>query len=242
MLRPLGRQGGERAAQQLLQVGIGDHRHIQHRKAGYQRLVELAGAGVAVVHGADKAGGIVQRDALVARHVDDPPVIQRGVEHRQRLIFGHVHLVQHTEAAQTGAAADRPLPEHHLALLQGVRADKGGGVHVDVHGYVPHGAAEHGGQILRQHVLAGGLRPRQQQVLAAQQRSRRALPDRLAVVEALGYGNARLCLGRYGVRRPKVLYLLQQRRVDALVPQLLPNIHNLAPFLLLMPYYTPTRR
>ena len=169
-------------------------------------------------------------------------MIQRGVEHSQRFIFGHVHLIQHTKAAQPGAAADRPLPEHHLAPLQGVRADKGGGVHIDVHGHVPHGAAEYGGQILRQYVLAGGLRPCQQQVLAAQQRRRRALPDLLAVIEALGYGNARRRLRRYGVCRPKVLYLLQQRRVDALVPQLLPNIHNLAPFLLLMPYYTPIGR
>ena len=169
-------------------------------------------------------------------------MIQRGVEHSQRLVFGHVHLIQHAEAAQPGAAADRPLPEHHLAFLQGVRADEGGSVHVDVHGHVPHGAAEHGGQILRQHVLAGGLRPCQQQVLAAQKRRRRALPDLPAVVKALGHGDPGLRLRRHGMRRPEVLYLLQQRRVDALVTQLLPNIHHFAPFLFLMPYYTPAGR
>ena len=42
--------------------------------------------------------------------------------------------------------------------------------------------AEGGGQALCQDVLAGGLGTDQQQVLAAEQRRRRGLPDLLAVV------------------------------------------------------------
>ena len=129
---------------------------------------------------------------------------------------------QHAAFLLPQRAVERLQLTVEVAALDGVKI---------YHGKRPQAAAHHR---LR--------RPAADAANAAQQRRRRALPDLLAVVEALGYGNARLRLGRYGVCRPKVLYLLQQRRVDALVPQLLPNIHNLAPFLLLMPYYTPTRR
>ena len=154
------------------------------------------------------------------------------MEHGQSFVLRHIHLVQHAKAAQAGAGADRAFPEHHLAVLQGVRADEGGRVHVDVHGHVPAGATEHGGQVLRQHVLAGGLRAGQQQVLAAQQRGGGALPYLLAIVKVVRRGDAGLGLRRRGVLGTEGLYLLQQGGVNALVPQLFPNIRHDASLLL----------
>ena len=214
-----------------MQVILGDHRHVQHYKAGHQRLVQLTCSGVAVVHGADEAGGGVKLDALIAGNIDDAAEVQRGMQHRQRLVLRHVHLVQHAEAAQTGALADGALPEHHLAVLQGVRADQGRGVHVHIHGHIPVGTAEHGGKVLRQHVLAGGLGACQQQMLAAQQRRRRALPDLLAVVQKARHGNARLCLRRSGILAAEMTYFIQKRHIDALVLKLFPNIHGLTALL-----------
>ena len=214
---PLLLQRGEAAAQQLLQILVGDNGHVHHHEAADQRLVQLAGTGVAVVHGADEPCGIVQLDALVAGHIDDPPVIQRGVQHGQRLVLGHVHLVQHAEAALPGAGADGTLAEHHLSVLQRVRADQRRRVHIDVHGHIPHGTAEHRRQIFRQHVLAGGLGTGQQHMLTAQQRRRRALPYLPAVVEIPRRRHAGGGLLRQRVRRPEAPYFLQQPCVHALV-------------------------
>ena len=226
LLHPGGFQLREALAEELLQVFLGDDRHIQHHEAGNQGLVQLPGAGIAVVHGADEPGGGVQGDAPVAGDVDDPAEVQGGVEDGQGLIFGHVHLVQHAEASQPGALADGALPEGHLPVLEGVRPDEGGGVHIDIHGHIPGGAAEGGGQILRQHVFARGLRAGQEQVLPAQQGGGRPLPDLLAIVEEAGTGHPSGGLRRGGVGVPEGPDLLQQAGVHPLLLQFLPNIHS----------------
>ena len=48
---------------------------------------------------------------------------------------------------------------------------------------VPRGASEGGGEVFGQHVLAGGLAARQQQVFAAEQGGQRLLPHLSAVVD-----------------------------------------------------------
>ena len=68
-------QGGELPRAALPDLG-GDGGHVHHHKAGGQGLVELPGTGVAVVHGGDKAGGVVEDDPLVAGHVDGPAEVQ----------------------------------------------------------------------------------------------------------------------------------------------------------------------
>ena len=87
----------------------------------------------------------MEGDAVVAGHVDGPAEVQRGVEHRQGLVFRHVDLVQHAEAAELRALVDGPLPQRDFTVVEGVCAQQGGGVGVDVKGYVPAGAGEHGG-------------------------------------------------------------------------------------------------
>ena len=150
-------QAREAPQQEFAQIVLPDYRHIHHHEPGNQRFVQLPGPGVAIVHGADEPGRVVQRHAAVARNVNDPAEIQRGVEHGQRFVFRHIHLVQNAEAAKSCALAHGAFPEADLASLQRIGADEGRRVHIDVHGDVPHGAAEQGGQILRQHVFAGGL-------------------------------------------------------------------------------------
>ena len=102
---------------------------------------------------------------------------------KSSLVFGHIDLIQHAEAAALGAAVDRAGPELYLSALEGVHADEGGCVHVDVERDVPRGTPEGGGKVLCQHVLASGLAARQQQILAAEQSGQRLLPHLSAVVD-----------------------------------------------------------
>ena len=68
------------------------------------------------------------------------------------------------------------------SVFKGVHADEPGGVHADVKGNVPRGAAEGLRQIFGQHVLAGRLAAGEQQVLAAQQRGDGGLPDLFPII------------------------------------------------------------
>ena len=56
-------------------------------------------------------------------------------------------------------------------------------------GDVPCGAAKSGGQILGQHIFAGGLAAGQQQVLAAEQGRQCLLPDLTAIIGKAGNGD-----------------------------------------------------
>ena len=208
----------ELCPQQLFQVVLGDGGHLDDHEAGGQGLVQLPGTGVAVVHGGDEAGLLGQRDAVVAGHVNGAAEVQHCVQHGQRLVLGHVDLVQHAKAAALGAAVHRPGAEHHLAVGKGVHADEGGRVHVYMEGDVPRGAAKGGGKIFRQHILAGGLAAGQQQVLAAEQSGQRLLPHLFAVVGKSRGGDAGLQFCRQRVGGTVLLHCFQQGRVHALLP------------------------
>ena len=101
------------------------------------------------------------------------------------------------EAAALGAAIDRAGAELDLSALEGVHADEGRRVHIDVERDVPRGASEGGGEVFGQHVLAGGLAARQQQVFAAEQGGQRLLPHLSAVVDEGRGGDA----GAQGLRQ-----------------------------------------
>ena len=217
---------GKAPQQQLFQVLRGDHRHVHNHEPGHQGLVQLPGAGVAVVHGGDEAGGVVEGDPLVAGHVDGPAEVQRGMEHRQRLVLGHVDLVQHAEAAHLRTLVDGALPQRHGAVFKGVRAQQGGGVRVDVEGHVPAGAAEHGGQVFRQHVLAGGLGAHQQQVLPAQQSRQGLFPDLLAVIEIAGLRNPAAQALFRGEAAPESFYFLYNCGIDSFLPQIVQHVQH----------------
>ena len=104
----------------------------------------------------------------------------------QRLVPGHVDLVQDAESAFFRAHAYRSLPEGHFFSVEGVGADQARGVRPYVEGYIPYGTAEKGGQVLAQKVLAGSLRSCQKQIPSREKDSHRFLPDGLSVVEG-GY-------------------------------------------------------
>jgi hypothetical protein len=99
-------------------------------------------------------------------------------------------------------------------------SDEGGGVRVDIEGDVPARTAEGAGQALGQDVLARGLGTHQQQVLPAQQRRRRGLPDLFSVILVPGlFYEPVLRLGTDAVRRPEGLYTGDYLLVHALAPE-----------------------
>ena len=172
-------RSGNSGPEQLFEAFLGDGGHLDDHKAGGEGFVQFPGARVAVVHGGDEAGRLVQADALVAGHIDGAAEVQRRVEHGQRLVLCHVDLIEHAEAAALSAAVDRARAERDLTALEGVHADEGGRVHVHMEGDIPCRAAEGGGQIFRQHVFARGLAAGEQQVLPAEQGGQCLPPRRL---------------------------------------------------------------
>ena len=181
---------------------------MDDHKAGGQGLVQLPGAGVAIVHGGDKAGGGGDGHPLVSGDVQHPPEIQGGVEDSQGLVFRHVDLVQNAETPVSGALVNRSGAETDLPVCKGVRANQPGGVQVHMKRHVPRGASEHRGQVFHQHVFAGGLAPGEQQVFPAQQRGDGLLPNLTPVVAELGDRNPLRRLR--GIVLPEPFQFLQQ--------------------------------
>ena len=163
------------------------------------------------------------------------------MEHGQRFVFRHIHLVQNAEAAKSRALAHGAFPEADLASLQRIGADEGRRVHIDVHGNVPHGAAEQGGQILRQYVFSGGLGACQKQVLPAQHRRRGGFPDVLAVVYKSGVWNPAAYFLRHAVGVPEGTDFCKQVPVHALSFQFFPNIHDKSLLAALFLYFSMLR-
>ena len=139
------------------------------------------------------------------------------MEDGQRLVLRHVDLVQNTEAPVLGATADGARPELDLPVGKGVHAHQPRGVQIHMEGDVPGGAAKGCGQIFRQHVLASGLSPGEEQILPTQQCGDGLFPYLTPVVVELGGGHAlrQLC----GVVPPEPLQSLQQFRTDSLLFQ-----------------------
>ena len=127
----------------------------------------------------------MQLQPLIARHIDDPPVIQHTVQHRQRLVLRHVDLVEHREAAVFTREIDRPRLEHNSTPIEAVRPDHRRRIHPHMEGQVPHRALKQRRQVLAEDVLARRFRPRQQQILPAEKRRDRRLPDFPPVVRTL---------------------------------------------------------
>ena len=134
---------------------------------------------------------------------------------------------QDAEAARPRALAHGAFPEADLAPLQRIGADERRRVHVDVHGNVPHRAAEQGGQILRQHVFAGGFSACQQQVFAAEQRRQRLLPHLFAVVGKGRGRDARAQCVRQGMGSAVLLDCFQQSGVYPFLLQSFKEIRHL---------------
>lgn len=82
------------------------------------------------------------------------------------IVFCHIDLVQHAEAAELGALIHRPLAEPHLVGLKGVGADEGGAVCVHMEGNVIGRTAKNPGKGFAEDIFAGGLAAGEQQVFA----------------------------------------------------------------------------
>ena len=134
----------------------------------------------------------MQRDDVVARHIDQTAVVQHGVKHGDSVVFRHVDLVKDAEAAVGSGLRHWPLAQTHFAADKGVGSDEGAGVGVDVEGDGILRPAEQPGQIVRQNVLAGCLAAAQQQVFPLQQGRRRQLQRLLADKVNHGFYDSRL--------------------------------------------------
>ena len=178
-------------------------------------MKRVAGAGVAVVHRGDEAGAGPEADAVIAGDVDDPAEVQRRVQDRKRLVLRHIDLVQDAEAARLRALGDGPLAQDDLAAAEGVGADQGGRVGVQVEGDVPLRARKHRREVLGQDVFPGGLRADEKNILPGKERRQRLEPDLLSVIEKVGLRDAAL-VPRHGVLPPKGLDLPDQALADAL--------------------------
>ena len=165
-------------------------------------------------------------DALVAGDINDPAVVQCGVENGQSFIFSHVHLVKHAEAAQAGTLADGALSERHPAVLQGVGADEGGSIYIHIHGHIPHRASEDRRQVFGQDIFARGLGAGQEQMLPAQEGRGGTLPDLPAVVEIAGVGDTVRRLGGRRMGVTEMADLIQQSGIDAFGLQFLKDVHG----------------
>ncbi len=194
--------------------------HVYYDEAADQRLVELARAGVAVVHCGDEARGGVHLYPVIARHVNYAPEVQRGVQHGQGLVLRHVYLVEHAEAAERGALCDGAGAEADRAVLEGVRAYERGRIRIYVEAHVPARTPEGRGEALGQHVLAGGLGADEQQVFPAEQGGGRLLPDFLAVIlKPRRLGHAPLSFGGHRVGAPELLYTRDYAGIYAFASQ-----------------------
>ena len=136
------------------------------------------------------------------------------MQHRQGLVFRHVDLVQNPEAAVFRTEVHRTRPEGHLSVFKGVHADEAGGIHIHVEGHIPAGTAEHHGQILRQHIFAGGLAAGQQQVLSAQDSGDGRLPHLFSVIAVPGLWHPALHGRGGGVLGPVGPDAIQQLPAD----------------------------
>ena len=175
----------EATLEHTAEVLLRDDRHRDDEKTRRQRLIELARAFVAVVHRRDETCRRMQLQPLIARYIDDPPVIQHTVQHRQRLVLRHVDLVEHREAAVFTREVDRPRFEHDPTSIEAVRPDHRRRIHPHMEGHIPHRALKQRRQILAEDVLARRLRPRQQQISPAEKRRDRRLPDLPAIIRTL---------------------------------------------------------
>ena len=98
--------------------------------------------------------------------------------------------------------------------------------------HVPQRPSEQERQILGKHIFAGRLGACQQQILPAQDRSDRLLPDLFAIVEIDRLRDASLHRIPRRMRRAKLCCLLQERLIHTFLPQKLFQISHLS-FLML---------
>ena len=167
-------------AQQLAELRLLERRHTDDRKARDKRFVQLARTGVTVVHRGDEARGGVDRDTLIARHVDEAAVVERGVQHGHSVVFRHVDLIQDAEASVLRGERDRAAAQPHLAAGEGVGSDQRAAVGIHMERHSVDRTAEQPRKVVRQDIFARGLAAGEQNVLPLQKRGDGQLHDLIA--------------------------------------------------------------
>ena len=112
----------------------------------------------------------MKRNFIVARHIDDAAVVERGVKNTDRIVFRHVDLIENTKTAFLCTAVNAAFPECDLLVLERICSDQLGASCVYMEGNVVRRSSENIRQCLCQHVFSRCLLAGQQQIFALQQR------------------------------------------------------------------------
>ena len=123
LLQHLIAQMREFALEKLAQIQRGDRRHLDHHETRGQGFIQFAGPRVAVIHRGDKARQAVEHNFVITGHVDDAAEVEGGVEDGDRLVLGHVDLVENAEPAADGALVDGAAEVHDAPVLKRIGAD-----------------------------------------------------------------------------------------------------------------------
>ena len=122
----------------------------------------------------------MDRDTLIARHVDEAAVVERGVQHGHSVVFRHVDLIQDAEAAVLRGERDRAAAQPHFAAGEGVGSDQRAAVGIHVERHSVDRTAEQPRKVVRQDIFARGLAAGEQNVLPLQKRGDGQLHDLIA--------------------------------------------------------------
>ncbi len=161
-------------------------RQAQDEEARGERLIEFPRTRIALIHRREEACGRMHRQRTVAGDLEQAPVIEQRMQHGERFVACHIHLIEHAESALHRAFVDRARTEPHLACAERIRPDERCGIRIDVQRDVEDRPAERRREILRQNILPRRLRADQQQMLSRQQGCDGRLEDLPAVV-AIGW-------------------------------------------------------
>ena len=129
-------------------------------------------------------------NALIARHVDQSPVVECGVQHSHSVVFRHVDLIKDTKPAVLRGKRDRAAAQPHLAAGEGICADKRAAIGIHMERHSVDRTAEQPRKVVRQDIFARGLAAGEQDILSLQQRGNRQIHDLIADEFDRRLGNA----------------------------------------------------
>ena len=150
----------------------------------------------------------MQMYLIVSRYIHNPPIVERRVKHRNRVILCHIDLVKDSKTAVYRALIHRTRPQLHFTAAKCICAHKRAAVHVDMKGHVVGRSAEHPRKIFRQNIFSGRLRAGQQDILALQQRVGRHLKCFSSIIRHVRGGDSVLQSFLHRIMCPESSYFL----------------------------------
>ena len=76
-----------------------------------------------MIHRGNKAGSGMDLFNAVAGHINDPAVVQYGVEDGNGFVPCHVDFIEDPQPAVVGNLPDRPRPEGDFIVPEGILTD-----------------------------------------------------------------------------------------------------------------------